>query len=57
LILDEDTVLNGHEEILTALDQRFRGPAEAARHREKAVEEAPSGYGWLRSGSRPHFLQ
>jgi glutaredoxin 3 len=45
LILDDGTVLGGDEEILTALDQRFREPAEAAGHREKAVEEWPE---WLR---------
>ena len=45
LMLDDGTVVRGDEEILAMLDQRFREPAEATRHREKAVEEWPE---WLR---------
>jgi glutathione S-transferase len=45
LVLDDGTVLSGEEEILPALDERFTEPAEAERHRAKAVEEWPD---WLR---------
>jgi glutathione S-transferase len=45
LVLDDGSVLGGDDEILAALDQRFAEPPEAARHREKAVEEWPE---WLR---------
>jgi glutaredoxin 3 len=45
LVLDDGTVLSGEDEILPALDERFREPSEAERHRAKAVEEWPV---WLR---------
>jgi glutaredoxin 3 len=45
LVLDDGSVLGGDDEIIAALDRRFREPAGAARHREKAVEEWPE---WLR---------
>ena len=45
LVLDDGSVLAGDDEILTALDWRFAEPAEAARHRAKAVEEWPE---WIR---------
>jgi glutathione S-transferase len=45
LVLDDGSVLGGDDEIIAALDRRFREPVEAARHREKAVEEWPE---WLR---------
>jgi glutaredoxin 3 len=45
LVLDDGSVVGGDEEILAALDRRFREPEEAARHREKAVEEWAE---WLR---------
>jgi glutathione S-transferase len=45
LVLDDGIVLGGDELILAALDRRFGEPDEAARHREKAVEEWPE---WLR---------
>lgn len=48
LVLDDGTVLGGDDEILAALDQRFAEPPEAARHREKVVEEWPE---WLRLAS------
>ena len=48
LVLDDGSVFSGDEEILAALDRRFPEPAEAVRHREKAVEEWPE---WLRLSS------
>jgi len=45
LVLDDGSVVSGEAEILTALDQGFAEPPEAARHRQKAVEEWPE---WLR---------
>ena len=45
LVLDDGTVLDGDDEILAALEQRFPETPEAARHRAKAVEEWPE---WLR---------
>ncbi len=45
LVLDDGTVLSGEEEILPALDERFREPPEEELHRAKAVEEWPH---WLR---------
>jgi glutaredoxin 3 len=45
LVLDDGSVLGGDDEIIAALDGRFLEPVEAARHREKAVEEWPE---WLR---------
>jgi glutathione S-transferase len=45
LVLDDGSVLGGDDEILAILDQRFPEPAEAVRHREKAIEEWPE---WLR---------
>lgn len=48
LVLDDGSVFGGDDEILAALDQRFAEPPEAARHREKVVEEWPE---WLRLAS------
>jgi glutathione S-transferase len=49
LVLDDGSVVGGDDEILATLDRRFAEPAEAARHRAKAVEEWSE---WLRlSGS------
>jgi glutaredoxin 3 len=45
LVLDDGSVLGGDDNIIAALDRRFLEPVEAARHREKAVEEWPE---WLR---------
>ena len=45
LVLGDGTVLRGDDEIIAALDRRFREPVEADRHRAKAVEEWPE---WLR---------
>jgi glutathione S-transferase len=44
LLLDDGSVLAGDVEILAALDRCFTESAEAARHRQKAVEEWPR---WL----------
>jgi glutathione S-transferase len=49
LVLEDGSVLGGVEQILAELDRRFREPEEAARHREKAVEEWDE---WLRHA--PH---
>ena len=45
LVLDDGTVLAGYDEILATLDRRFAEPPDAARHREKTVEEWPE---WVR---------
>jgi glutathione S-transferase len=45
LVLDDGSVVSCDDEILAELDRRFPEPAEAVRHREKAVEEWPE---WLR---------
>jgi glutathione S-transferase len=45
LVLDDGSVLSGGDEIIAMLDRRFAEPAEAARHREKAVQEWPE---WMR---------
>ena len=45
LVLDDDSIFGGDDEILAMLDQRFTDPPDAARHRAKAVEEWPE---WLR---------
>jgi glutaredoxin 3 len=45
LVLDDGTVLAGDDEILATLDRHFAEPPDAARHREKAVEEWPE---WIR---------
>lgn len=45
LVLGDGTVLAGEEEILATLETRFAEPADAARHREKAVAE---WFEWLR---------
>jgi glutathione S-transferase len=45
LVLDDGSVLRGDNEIIAVLDRRFAEPAEAARHRAKAVQEWPE---WLR---------
>jgi glutathione S-transferase len=45
LVLDDGTVLAGDDEILATLDRRFAEPPDAARHREKTVEEWPE---WIR---------
>ena len=45
LVLGDGTVVAGEEEILATLDRRFAEPSDAARHREKAVEEWPE---WIR---------
>ena len=44
-MLDDGSVLVGDDEILAALDRRFAETPEAARHREKAIEEWPE---WIR---------
>lgn len=41
LVFDDGSVVDGDDEIIAALDQRFREPAGGERHREKAVEEWP----------------
>lgn len=45
LVLEDGTVVGGEEEILAALERLGAEPAEAERHRAKAVEEWPE---WLR---------
>jgi glutathione S-transferase len=45
LVLDAGSGVAGDDEILATLERRFAEPPEAARHREKAVEEWPE---WLR---------
>ena len=49
LVLGDGSVLGRDDEIIAALDRRFGEPADAARHREKAVEEWPE---WLRLAPR-----
>jgi glutathione S-transferase len=54
LVLDDGTVVGGDDEIIAVLDERFSEPREAARHREKAIEEWPE---WVRlavPGARRH---
>jgi glutaredoxin 3 len=50
LVLDDGTVVGGDDEIIAALGQRFSEPPEAARHREKAIDEWPE---WLRLAVSP----
>ena len=45
LVLDYGSIVGGDNEIIAALDRRYAEPAEATRHRAKAVEEWPE---WLR---------
>jgi glutathione S-transferase len=45
LVLGDGSVLAGEQEILATLGERFAEPADAARHRQKAVEEWPE---WIR---------
>ena len=50
IVLDDGSVLGGDDEILAALDRRFAETQEAARHREKAIEEWPEWMRLARSG-------
>jgi glutathione S-transferase len=45
LVFDDGTVVGGDDDIFAALDRRFEEAADAAGHREQALEEWPE---WLR---------
>ena len=48
LVLEDGTIVSGDDEIIATLDERFPEPPEAARHRQKAIEEWPE---WVRLAS------